>query len=362
MEVYEVLFDPTKDMGIYALSVVNDPAMESHFIALSKEQPQKVQLAKVDEEQRILLGVALIPDKPIKRIIEDREVYITFPKKTIREAAHTFLKNQYNNNSSLEHEVKLNGMTVVESWMVDNPELDKTKHYGLEAPEGSWVAAMKVDDETVWNEYVKTGKVKGFSIDALFSLNKLELNKEQMSDKKTIAQEIKEGFQEIKNLFLSKEEKQEDKSGNADSETKVELAKAVLEDGSEIEFEGDEIVVGTAITIDGEPAPDGELVLEDGRKLTIAEGAVSEISVEVDEEASLEEIKEALAKLSKDVKAELAKKDEELSKKDTEIQELKTQLSKEPAKKPLKNTTTQLSKEDYEKLTPLERYRLSKKA
>jgi hypothetical protein len=342
MELYEVIFDPKKDKGIYALSVVNDPAMESMFIALNKDEKPveaEIKLAEVNKEQRILMGVALIPDKPIYRNQDGKEFYITFPKETIKSAAHSFLQNQYNNNSSLEHEVKLNGMAVVESWMVDNPELDKSKHYGLEAPEGSWVAAMKVEDDTVWNEYVKTGKIKGFSIDGLFSLNKLELNNEQpMSDNKSIMAELKQGFADLKALF-SKEE------------TKVELASAKLADGETIlEYEGEELKPGTAVFIGGEPAPDGVHELEDGRKITVAEGVVSEVSIEVDEDASMEEIQEALTKLKETFKSletemKAAKEgfETELAKKDGEIEDLKTQLSATPATKPIKHKSVELS-------------------
>ena len=86
MELYEVIFDPKKDRGIYALSVVNDPAMESMFIALNKDDKPieaEIQLAEVNKEQRILLGVALIPDKPVYRNQDGKEFFITFPKETI---------------------------------------------------------------------------------------------------------------------------------------------------------------------------------------------------------------------------------------------------------------------------------------
>jgi hypothetical protein len=342
MELYEVIFDPKKDRGIYALSVVNDPAMESMFVALNKdEQPKEaeIKLAEVNKEQRILLGVALIPDKPIYRNQEGREFYITFPKETIKAAAHSFLQNQHNNNSSIEHEIKLSGVSVVESWIVEDTDNDKSKKYGLEAPVGSWVASMKVENDELWNDYVKTGKIKGFSIDGLFSLNKLELNKEQpMSDNKSIMAELKNGFAELKALF-SKEE------------TKVELASAKLADGETmVEFEGEEIKVGTALFIGGEPAPDGVHELEDGRKLTVSEGVVSEMSIEVDEDASQEEIQEALAKLKetfKSLEAEMKTAKEgfetELAKKDDEIADLKTELSATPATKPIKHTSVDLS-------------------
>ncbi|WP_136465525.1 XkdF-like putative serine protease domain-containing protein [Flagellimonas onchidii] len=340
--IYEVIFDPNKDKGIYALSVVQDPAMESMFVALKKDEQVQVKLAEVNAEQRILLGVALIPNKPIYRNQDGKEFYITFPEDTIKLAAHSFIKNHYNGNSSIEHEVQLSGVSVVESWIVEDVKNDKSNTYGLEAPKGSWVAMMKVDNQDLWDDYVKTGKIKGFSIDGLFSLNKLELNKEQMSESKTTLEVIKEGFKEIKALFSSqKEETQETET------TTVELSQDKLKDGTVVEFEGEKIEVGTALFIVGEegstPAPDGEHELEDGRKVTVADGVVSEISVEVDEDASMEEIEEALAKLSKEVKDEVVTLRNQLQEKDQEIEQLKTQLSETPATKPIKPTETKLS-------------------
>ncbi|MFS4469114.1 XkdF-like putative serine protease domain-containing protein [Maribacter sp. 2210JD10-5] len=279
MDIYEVTFNPEKDKGIYALSVVNDPAMESMFIALNKDVKEvEIQLAEVNKEQRILMGVALIPDKPIYRNQDGKEFYITFPAETIKAAAHSFLKNQHNNNSTIEHEIKLNDMSVIESWIVSDEKNDKSNAYGLNAPKGSWVAAMKVDNEEIWNDYVKTGKIKGFSIDGLFSLNKLELNKKPMDNNKTIIDEIKAGFMELKNIFKAE---------------KIELATAELEDGTQIEYEGETLEEGTAIMIvseDGEksPAPDGEHTLKDGTKVSTEEGKVTEIKPVEDKSASEE--------------------------------------------------------------------------
>ena len=339
--IYEVLFDPNKDKGIYALSVVEDPAMESMFVALKKDEHVELQLAEVDSEQRILCGVALIPNKPVYRNQKGKEFYITFPEDTIKLAAHSFIKNHYNGNSSIEHQVQLSGVSVVESWIVEDAKNDKSNAYGLEAPKGSWVAMMKVDNQELWNDYVKTGKIKGFSIDGLFSLNKLELNKEQMSESKTTLEVIKEGFKEIKALFSSQKEDQETET------TTVELSQDKLKDGTVVEFEGEKIEAGTALFIVTEegsiPAPDGEHELEDGRKVTVANGIVSEVSVEVDQDASMEEIQQALAKLSKEVSEELTTLKAELKSKDEEIENLKTELSETPATKPIKPVETQLS-------------------
>lgn len=362
MEIYKVLFDPKKDKGIYALSVVNDPAMEQMFIALNKDEqpePLEVELAEVNKEQRILMGVALIPDKPIYRNQNGKEFYITFPSETIKAAAHSFIQNQYNNNSSIEHETQLSGVSVVESWIVEDEKNDKANAFGLNAPKGSWVASMKVDNDELWNDYVKTGKIKGFSIDGLFSLDKLQLNKEHMSDNKTLLAELKQGFADLKKLFLSKP-----------VETEIKLAQATLADGSTIvEFEGEAIEVGTALFIVGEegntPAPDGEHQLENGTIAVTVDGVVTELKEkEAEQEGSedaleLEELKKAFETLKAEMTTAKAEFEASLSAKDEKIVGLETQLSTTPATKPIKHTDKlQLSNQ---KLTLKEAIKLNRK-
>jgi hypothetical protein len=173
-QIIELVIDENDDMnGIEAISVVENPAIESDFIALKS---QDIQLAEVDKEKRILMGAALIPNKHIFRRDKEREFYIFFAEDTVRKASEIYLKKSRQHSSTLEHESKLEGMTVVETWIVDNPEMDKSKHYGLSVPKGTWMVSMKVDNDEIWKDYVKTGKVKGFSIEAYFT-NKVEMLK-----------------------------------------------------------------------------------------------------------------------------------------------------------------------------------------
>ena len=69
---------------------------------------------------------------------------------------------------ALEHAAELSGLSVVESWIVEDPQKDKTAIYGMELPEGTWMVSMKVNNDDIWNNYVKTGRVKGFSIEGYF--------------------------------------------------------------------------------------------------------------------------------------------------------------------------------------------------
>ena len=168
MKLYEMLINEDELFsGVNALSIVENPAIQSDFVALSDEKP--VMLAKVSEDKQILMGAALIPDKPIYRNNGEEEFYIYFSKETVALAAEMFFKRNNQNNATLEHDVKLEGMTVFESWIVEDPAMDKSTKYGMNVPEGTWMVSMKVDDDTIWNDFVKNNKVFGFSIEGQFA-------------------------------------------------------------------------------------------------------------------------------------------------------------------------------------------------
>ena len=167
MEIVELLLDEENEVpGIDAVSIVENPAIESDFIALAE---QEVKLAKVDEEKKILMGAALIPNKPIFRKKGEDMFYVYFSKDTVRRAAELFFKNGNQNNATLEHSMGIDDLTVFESWIVEDTKMDKSAKYGFEVPVGTWMISMKVENDEVWNDYVKSGKVKGFSIEGYFA-------------------------------------------------------------------------------------------------------------------------------------------------------------------------------------------------
>jgi len=187
MRIVELIIDESEKLnGIEAVSIVEFPAIESNFVALSEH----LELAKVDDEKKILMGAALIPNKNIYRKNGNDEYYIFFSEDTVRKASELFLMNSNQNNATLEHDKKLKDLSVVESWIVEDTEMDKSKKYGLNAPVGTWMVSMKVNNDAIWNDFVKTGKVKGFSIEGYFS-DKLEmslnLNKKEMEKNVMIA-------------------------------------------------------------------------------------------------------------------------------------------------------------------------------
>jgi hypothetical protein len=168
MKIIELLIDEEALLsGIEAISIVDRPAIQENFITL-KEQA-KLSLAEVDKEKRILMGPALIPNKNIYREDEDGEYYIYFSDDTVRKASELFLSRGNQNKSTLEHEASLHGLTVVESWIIEDELHDKSKKYDFNLPVGTWMVSMKVNNDEVWEKYVKTGLVKGFSIEGYFT-------------------------------------------------------------------------------------------------------------------------------------------------------------------------------------------------
>lgn len=205
MRIVELVIDEDQEIGIEAISVVENPAIEEDFIALKS---QEFQLAEVDKEKRILLGALLVPNKPIYRKNGEDEYYIYFSRETVLKASQMFLQQGKQNNSTLEHQHKIQGLSLVESWIVEDPKMDKTKLYGMELPKGTWVGAVKVNNEQIWQEFVKTGKVKGFSIEGYFA-DKMERPKESIKDElaKIEEEEAEYLLEELANIVESREVK-----------------------------------------------------------------------------------------------------------------------------------------------------------
>jgi hypothetical protein len=159
MNIIELVINEDEELsGVDAISVVEQPAIEEDFVAL-KNQQQEIKLAQVSAEKRILMGAALVPEKPIYRSNGQEEFYIYFSKDTVAKASQMFLRKGNQNKATLEHAEAIGGMTVVESWLVEDDVHDKSRKYGLNVPVGTWMVSMKVYNDEVWNDYVKTGSL-----------------------------------------------------------------------------------------------------------------------------------------------------------------------------------------------------------
>jgi hypothetical protein len=280
MDTYKVMFNEEDNEGVYAVSLVSDPAIGVQFITLS--QQKEIQLATINEEQRILLGAVLIPNQPIYRNQDGHEFNIVFPAETIKQVQQNFSRQGYQNNSTIEHSgTQIEDVTFVETWIKEDEVHDKSTMYGFNEPVGTWFAAMKVNNEDIWNNYVKTGKVKGFSIDGVFDMEKVNLKSEYSMNLNEIVNAIKDGFASVK---LSSETEQ----------VEVTMSTMMLKDGVTV-LEAESFDAGVPVFIVAEngdkvPAPIGEHELEDGRILVITEeGMIAEIKEMEVEEVEVEE-------------------------------------------------------------------------
>jgi hypothetical protein len=206
MKLIELIIDSEMELsGIDAISIVENPAIEENWIALN-EQPKEYRFADVDKEKKIIMGAMLVPDKPIyRRDEENGEYYIYFSQDTIRKCMEMFFQNGNQSNATFEHQESIKGLTVVESWIVEDTEKDKSNLYNLNVPVGTWMGTIKVENEVIWKDYIKTGKVKGFSIEGYFADKaKLPLSKIDQVDL-----EIEAGLKllEIKQLIQNAKQK-----------------------------------------------------------------------------------------------------------------------------------------------------------
>ena len=202
MKVIEIFIDEEGEFsGIDAISIVEQPAIEENFVALKDEL--KIELADVDKEKRILMGAALVPNKKIYRRDKEDEYYIYFSEDTVRRASELFLMKGNQNRSTLEHQAQLSGMSVVESWIIEDEQYDKSRKYGLKMPVGTWMVSMKVNNDEVWNDYVKENKVKGFSIEGYFADKaNLKASVESVVEEVDLKEEeANQKIKQIRNLF-----------------------------------------------------------------------------------------------------------------------------------------------------------------
>lgn len=169
---------------LFAVSLVEDPAIDVNFIALSKDTA----IIKLENEKRLLVGPALIPNKPIYRNVNGNEFYISFDAETIEKLAQDFLINDYQHNITVEHSNDIDDVVIVESW-IKTSENDKSNDFGFNEPIGTWFISMKVNNDEIWQK-IKDGTYKGFSIEAIVGLDEIITNNVTMD--KTFVEKLKE--------------------------------------------------------------------------------------------------------------------------------------------------------------------------
>lgn len=192
------------DSVCFAVSVVDNPAIESDFQFFSKQKVEK--FVGVDGERRMIYGCALRPDFPIYRRNDDEEFYLEFSKEAIDKISKEYFKMGFQSNWTEGHKDEVEGLSITESWIKEDMELDKSVALGLDKdlPVGSWFIGCHCENDDIWDS-VKEGKYHGFSVEALISLEEFEkqednnvINEDNM-DNMQLFEKIKEFITELFN-------------------------------------------------------------------------------------------------------------------------------------------------------------------
>ena len=319
------------DSETYAISMVESPAIESDFVALSKEEEKKVFLES--DERHMVYGAALIPDKDIYRNNGEQEFYISFTKESIEKMSQDFMKNYRQNEVTLDHDEMANDITITESWLVEDPYKDKANALGINVPKGSWMIGMKVNQIDVWDR-VKSGELKGFSVESMISLedfSKQNTNNMNIETNDMFWDKLKNI---LKDTFSKKVEEQtvEELAANSgftnveDYQKKVDAVKAELEEQNAEEPAVEPTVEPTV----EEPKPAEEPKVD--------EPVVEEPKVEdKPKEDNTKHLEELIGSLKEEINA--------LKEMNSGLNDKVKELSKEPSAKPV-NTNAKPSAAD----------------
>ncbi len=264
-KLIELLIDEDSHaFGVEAISLVREPAIQVNWVAFNKQgnQNKMIHLAQMDEEQRTLIAPALIPDLKIVRYDEaaDEEYDVYFSQDTVKLASELFLKNNRANAHTFEHAEPVEGVSVVESWIIQDPSVDKAKLYGFtDLPKGTWMVRAKVDNPEIW-EKIKAGEAKGLSIEGYF-LDKVEkMQAAKKPKKKGMLEAIFDAVVLNKKNFY---------------------AEATLTNGKSVVTEHEKLTVGAPVyTLDEDGQPielsNGSYTTEGGIDLEVYDGVLLE--------------------------------------------------------------------------------------
>jgi len=186
-----IIADDSQELAIDAISLVTSPAIEQDFVFFGKEK-NNLTFAKVDEEKRMLVSPALIPNKNIFRHNPNtqEDYYVYFSKETVRKASELYLRHNNHHKATYQHQDRVSGVLTVESWIKEG-DMDKSKLYGYDLPNGTWFVKMKIENDDLWSK-IKDGELKGLSIEGYFT-DKME----SMSDAQPTSEEILKALNEI---------------------------------------------------------------------------------------------------------------------------------------------------------------------
>lgn len=346
LPTYLIDFDPEKfESGIDLIAVTENPAIETLSLRFSKAAQM---VFSFNEDQQLIVGPAIIPDKPIYRVENGREFYVVFTKEVIEKMVEKFNSELRSIKFNIEHDENflVEGF-IKESWIVENADIDKSKLYGFSVPVGTWMIAAKITDKEVWDGVIKQMDRVGFSIEGLMGIQPNQIDKEKLSEQES------DKPNKQNNKMKKTNKKSRFFATKLNTKKKFNISKKKFEEVIISEEEEvlivEEIAEGAAVEMlddAGEivAAEDGTYVIEseeiqveiaEGEIVTIQEVEVTEDKTEMEKDEEEEEVKmqiddETLAKL-----VELESRIEALEAKmaeGEEVKEFKTKFSKDAGK------------------------------
>ena len=305
LKKYSVVGDSS---DVYAISLVEEPAIEIDYVAFDKDKETKPNLKFIEDKQNekfMILGPALVPNKNIYRNYDGNEFYVSFSAECIEKLSYKFMKTCYGDGCfTKDHESFAQGCSLAESW-IKTSENDKSVDYGFDCPIGTWFVAAKIDSIELWDS-IKKGERKGFSIESWVDLEEIIENKDKkendMSKQKTNLEtmEVNDGFWEkLKGIIAEAMGTSKDDKTVEDAVEEAKAEADPVEEVVEAEEQTPEVPVD-------EVAKEVIDTVEEGAETT--ETAAEDLQTVVDK---LQEEVDAL----KAENAELMKKNQQMSKK-----------------------------------------------
>lgn len=329
MKTYELIY-PDGGIGVFKVSLVKNPAVETTLMKFSSEEKMYFS----NEEKRVVYAPAMIPNKMIFRNnIQGEPANVFYTAETIEKLQQNYFRNKGNFSTNLDHaDNNIEGVFPFESWIVQNKEIDKSKDMGFDVPNGTWMMGHKIDNESVWNDYIKTGKIDGLSIEASL------LHKEQLINKVNMSK-LDAVIEAIKQVFSAEE------TETVVETTEVEMAEDKKEDSEEAPIEDANKEAETQEEMVDEPAV--EEAVDSEEVATEAEG---------DDVEELKAENEALKAELASVKEQLAKSEADKVKAETDL----TKMAKEtPAAVAIKNAPKEVSK-TYAEMSNFEKLKFNR--
>lgn len=293
----------------YRVSLVEDPAIESEFVYMAKQDERREFVSLENNEKKMVYSATLIPDKPIYRQMDGEEFNMVFTAAAIERIAKNFMKGGFNHEWNLEHGTQsVSGLTATECWLKSDMEKDKSVAIGLdpELPVGTWFLGLSVDNPVVW-QAVKEGNWTGFSVEVFVGLDdEIKMAKDMTKEKvKLETIEVDEGFWSrlvniIKNALGTPEQPAEEAEAEAEEvveEIKEETVEETVDEAMEEEVPVEEVAEDAAAAAE-EIAE--EAVTDPEAEKAALEETITRLEEKIDElNGEIEELKKQNQKLSK---------------------------------------------------------------